>query len=75
MLVLERKVGQRVIVGTGVEVTVIQIRGRRVRIGVTAPRETPVSRGEVRAGIQECQPHHWNSLDPSHGPESAAPGR
>jgi carbon storage regulator len=48
MLVLSRKVGQRIVLGPDIEVTVVQIRGQRVRVGVTAPREVSVNRLELR---------------------------
>ena len=48
MLVLSRKVGQRIILGPDIEITVVQIRGQRVRLGVTAPREVSVNRLERR---------------------------
>ncbi|HEV3302132.1 MAG TPA: carbon storage regulator [Planctomycetaceae bacterium] len=48
MLVLTRKVGQRIIIGDHVEVRVLGVRGKRTRLGVTAPRTVPVSRlGEL----------------------------
>lgn len=48
MLVLSRKVGERIVVGeSGVSVTVIDIRGNRVRVGITAPPDTPVFRKEL----------------------------
>ncbi len=49
MLVLTRKIGQRIILGNDVEITVIQIRGNRVRLGVAAPRDLTVTRSEVLA--------------------------
>jgi carbon storage regulator len=56
MLVLSRKVGQRIILGVDIEITVVQIRGRRVRLGVTAPREVCVNRLELQKRIQEGHP-------------------
>ena len=47
MLVLSRKVGQRIILGADIEITVVQISGQRVRLGVTAPREVSVNRLEL----------------------------
>ena len=46
MLVLEREVGEQIMIGDYV-VTVTAIRGRKVRLGVKAPRDVPVHRGEV----------------------------
>ncbi len=66
MLVLSRKVGQRIILGTDIEITVIQVRGQQVRIGVTAPGEVLVNRAEVSARNGEFNPEQQNSLHPSH---------
>ena len=48
MLILSRKVGERIIIGDNICIDVIDMRGSRVRIGITAPREIPVDREEVR---------------------------
>lgn len=48
MLVLCRKVGEQICIGDGVVVTVLGVSGRRVRIGVAAPQDVLVDRGEVR---------------------------
>lgn len=47
MLVLTRKVNEDVRIGDGVRVTVTAIRGNRVRIGIDAPADMTVLRGEV----------------------------
>ena len=47
MLVLTRKVGEVIVVGDDIRLTVVDIRGDRVRIGVTAPKEVVVDRQEV----------------------------
>ena len=46
MLILTRRPAQTLTIGSEVTVTVLEIRGDRVRIGVNAPRETPVQREE-----------------------------
>ena len=46
MLVLSRKQGQRIVVGDTV-ITISQIKGSRVRVGVDAPRGVPITRGEL----------------------------
>ncbi len=53
MLVLTRKIGERVLIGPDVEIAVVQVRSNSVRLGVTAPREIPVHRAEVRRKMQE----------------------
>jgi carbon storage regulator len=52
MLVLSRKAGQRVCIGDEIEVTVLDIRGSRVRLGVNAPRNIPIDRDEWHAQIE-----------------------
>ena len=44
MLVLSRKKGERIVIGSGIEVVVLSVTGNRVRLGVAAPREVPVHR-------------------------------
>ena len=47
MLVLSRKAGERVCIGNGVEVVVLETKGGRVRLGFEAPPEVPIHRHEV----------------------------
>jgi carbon storage regulator len=47
MLVLSRKKDQRIMIGNNVEVTVIEIRGDRVKLGFIGPSEVPIHREEV----------------------------
>jgi carbon storage regulator len=51
VLVLSRKVDQSVMIGDGIEIVVLSIRGDQVRIGVTAPPEVPVNREEIQAQL------------------------
>lgn len=53
MLVLSRRVGERVMIGDDVVVTVLDVRGDVVRIGVAAPRSVAVHREELLADIAE----------------------
>lgn len=47
MLVLSRKVGEKLIIGDGIEVVVTRVAGNRVTLGVQAPRQVEVRRGEL----------------------------
>ncbi len=47
MLVLTRKPGQSIVIGEEIIVTVLEVRGDQVRLGVQAPRELPIHREEV----------------------------
>jgi carbon storage regulator len=47
MLVLTRKVGEEIVIGTNIRITVVAIKGEKVRLGIAAPKEVVVDRGEV----------------------------
>jgi carbon storage regulator len=53
MLVLSRKVGEQIVVGNNVIITVTRIQGDKVRIGVEAPANIPVHRSEVLARVND----------------------
>ena len=52
MLVLSRQRDETVMIADDIEVTVVDIRGDKVRLGITAPREIPVHRKEVWLAIR-----------------------
>lgn len=47
MLILTRRVGESLMIGENITVTVTGIKGDQVRIGITAPRDVPVHRQEI----------------------------
>ena len=53
MLILTRKVNERIVIGDDVEVAVVEIRGDQVKLGIKAPRNVKVHRREVFDQIQE----------------------
>lgn len=54
MLVLTRRIGERLRIGSDIEVVVLEVRGREVRLGITAPASVPVHREEVYLKLQEA---------------------
>ena len=52
MLVLSRHKDQTIMIGDNIEITVVDIRGDKVRIGITAPSKIPVHRKEVYEAIK-----------------------
>lgn len=53
MLVLSRKVGERVIIGDDVELVVLSIEGDQIKLGIEAPRHVQIFRKEVYLAIQQ----------------------
>lgn len=54
MLALSRKKNEALIINNNVEVTILEIKGDQVKIGISAPKEVPVYRKEVYLQIQEA---------------------
>ena len=55
MLVLSRRKDESIMVGEDVEVTIIDVRGNKVRLGISAPRSIPVHRKEVYDAIHRSE--------------------
>jgi carbon storage regulator len=55
MLVLSRKTNESIVIRDDIVVTVIEIRGDKVRLGINAPAEVPVHRREVYEKIKESE--------------------
>jgi carbon storage regulator len=58
MLVLSRKVGEKILIGDSISVTVVRIGPGIVRLGVDAPAELPIMREEVSARLENAAEQH-----------------
>ena len=54
MLALSRKKNESLVINNNIEITVLDVRGDQVKLGITAPREVPVYRKEIYLQIQEA---------------------
>lgn len=53
MLVLSRKINESIIIGDNIEITVVEVNGRNVKIGIDAPKDVSVHRKEVYEAIRD----------------------
>ncbi len=60
MLALSRKKNEAIVINNNVEITVLEIKGDQVKIGISAPKEVPVYRKEVYVQIQEANKEAMN---------------
>ena len=49
MLVLSRKLGERIIIGDGITVSIVRINGNRIQLGIEAPLTVSIKREEIRS--------------------------
>ena len=54
MLALSRKKNEAIIINNDIEITVLEVKGDQVKIGISAPKEVPIYRKEVYQQIQEA---------------------
>ena len=55
MLILTRKVGENLLIGDNISITVLSVRGNHVKIGVDAPKDVSVHREEIYHRIKEAE--------------------
>mgnify|MGYP001546541875 CR=1 FL=1 len=63
MLILTRKVGESVLIGDGIKVSILAVKGNQVRVGIDAPKGVSVHREEVRARLQDETQNRGESDD------------
>jgi carbon storage regulator len=68
LLVLTRHVHQSIMIGPDVVVTVLEVRGDQVRLGITAPKDVQVHREEVFAALTAASRHSTTPINEPHAP-------
>ncbi len=53
MLILTRRIGEKIMIGDDIEVAILGMNGRQIRVGVLAPDDVPVHREEVKKRIDK----------------------
>ncbi len=61
MLALSRKKNEALVINNNIEITVLEIKGEQVKLGISAPKEIPVYRKEVYIQIQEANKEAMNA--------------
>ena len=65
MLVLSRKVEQQIQIGEGIVITILQVKGNAVRIGIEAPKDVRVLRGELEPKNDDASLRKTSPIDPT----------
>lgn len=65
MLVLSRKRDERIVIGENIVITVVDVRGDKVRLGIEAPTDVPVHRQEVLEALKRAASEQKSSSTPS----------
>lgn len=61
MLALSRKKDEAIVINNDIEITIIEVKGDQVKLGISAPKSVPVYRKEVYVQIQEANKEAANS--------------
>ena len=54
MLALSRKKGEAIVINNNIEITILEIKGEQIKLGISAPKEVPVYRKEVYTQIEDA---------------------
>lgn len=63
MLALSRKEGESIVIGNNIEITILEVKGDQVKLGIAAPKSIPVYRKEIYTQIQEANRETVANLD------------
>ena len=58
MLVFSRKRGEGIVIGNGIWVTVLEMRGNQVKLGFVAPADVPIYCKEIQVAVEDSRPVH-----------------
>ena len=72
MLVLSRKPNECIVINNDIVVSVVEIRGDKVRLGIMAPKDVPVHREEIYRDIHGHSPSINGHSNPPHNPAQAS---
>jgi carbon storage regulator len=73
MLVLSRQRDESIMIGDDVEITIVDVRGDKVRLGITAPKQIPVHRREIYDAIQREKAEAKKAEQESEKPAESQP--
>lgn len=65
MLILTRRVGETITIGDDIVVRILGVSGGNIRVGVSAPKDVPVHRGEIYSRIAAGEPQVKKSSSPT----------
>ncbi len=63
MLALSRKQGESIMVGNDIELTILEVKGEQVKVGISAPKSVPVYRKEIYTQIRETNKETAENID------------
>ena len=63
MLALSRKKGEAIVINNNIEITILEIKGEQVKLGISAPKDVPVYRKEVYIQIEDANKAAMNQTN------------